>query len=293
MDWEVKCARCNHYYPIKDVFQHDNGYYCKKCYRQVKGLKSEVSPEVKCKLCGRTIAPGETRVKEGSVYCVLCYIQTFVPPVRDEVVQELTKFYHEEKCVTCGRVLTRFDDKIQDGGKFYCKPCYKKSTVVPSYGMVDKSGFTPRRGVTTVSDATVLFECATCGIILTPDKLKEDKEGRIRCPKCDAALPLRARAAEAAKQPQQADYSATAQLFKCLGDPCRVKIIDLLSRNELCVYEVVELTGFQYSAISYHLKMLKGLGLVQSAERGNFMVYSLTEKGSTVHEFIERSRGLP
>jgi predicted transcriptional regulator len=38
--------------------------------------------------------------------------------------------------------------------------------------------------------------------------------------------------------------------------------------------------------------MLKEMGIVQAYERGNFMVYSLTDKGETVHEFIERSRGL-
>jgi ArsR family transcriptional regulator len=79
-------------------------------------------------------------------------------------------------------------------------------------------------------------------------------------------------------------------LFKCLGDPCRVKIIESLSEKELCVFQFVDLTGFQYSAISYHLKLLKEMGLVQSCERGNFMVYSLTGKGAMVHEFIEKSR---
>ncbi len=52
------------------------------------------------------------------------------------------------------------------------------------------------------------------------------------------------------------------------------------------------MTGFQYSAISYHLKMLKDLGMIKAYERGNFMVYSLTEKGETVHEFITRSKDL-
>jgi predicted transcriptional regulator len=38
--------------------------------------------------------------------------------------------------------------------------------------------------------------------------------------------------------------------------------------------------------------MLKGMGPVRSSEKGNFMVYSLTDKGATIHEFIEKSRGL-
>jgi len=80
-----------------------------------------------------------------------------------------------------------------------------------------------------------------------------------------------------------------AQLFKCLGDPCRVKIIESLSQKELCVFEFVEITGYQYSALSYHLKTLKEMDLIRSFERGNFMVYSLTDKGQVIHEFIKRS----
>ena len=34
------------------------------------------------------------------------------------------------------------------------------------------------------------------------------------------------------------------------------------------------------------------MGVVKSYERGNFVVYSLTDKGTMVHEFIEKSKGL-
>jgi ArsR family transcriptional regulator len=77
-----------------------------------------------------------------------------------------------------------------------------------------------------------------------------------------------------------------------MGDPCRVKIIESLGEKEMCVFEFVDITGAQYSAISYHLKMLKELDIVRSFERGNFVVYSLTDKGRVVHEFIEKSKGL-
>jgi ArsR family transcriptional regulator len=58
------------------------------------------------------------------------------------------------------------------------------------------------------------------------------------------------------------------------------------------VFEFVDMTGSQYSAISYHLKLLKEMEMIKSYERGNFVVYSLTDKGETVHEFIEKSRDL-
>ncbi|BAI60640.1 ArsR family transcriptional regulator [Methanocella paludicola SANAE] len=141
-----------------------------------------------------------------------------------------------------------------------------------------------------------IIECAGCGGFFDIEALKGEKDGSVRCPTCGEDLPLRIRPAPKAKdnskKAQKEDFAETAQLFKCLGDPCRVKIIELLSDHELCVFEFVDMLGFQYSAVSYHLKMLKEMGIVQAYERGNFMVYSLTDKGETVHEFIERSRSL-
>ncbi len=156
------------------------------------------------------------------------------------------------------------------------------------------AGFKAERGVTALRDTVV--ECIHCGHIATSDTLKEDKAGKVRCPKCHKELPFRVKAPKSIpenhKDITKEDFADIAQLFKCLGDPCRVKIIELLSDHELYVFQFVDMLGFQYSAVSYHLKMLKEMGLVESCERGNFMAYSLTDKGETVHEFIERSRSI-
>ena len=160
------------------------------------------------------------------------------------------------------------------------------------------SGFFNQRGATALRDADNLVECTNCGWIITRDRLEKDARGKLRCPRCgrkSVAPPESAPKKDKSEKtkpekPGTEDFAVTAQLFKCLGDPCRVKIIESLSEKELCVFEFVDLTGFQYSAISYHLKMLKEMDLVQSSERGNFMVYSLTDKGTMVHEFIEKSR---
>ena len=58
------------------------------------------------------------------------------------------------------------------------------------------------------------------------------------------------------------------------------------------MFEFVEITGYQDSALSYHLKTLKEMDLIKSFERGNFMVYSLTDKGQIIHDFIQKSREL-
>jgi DNA-binding transcriptional ArsR family regulator len=85
------------------------------------------------------------------------------------------------------------------------------------------------------------------------------------------------------------DYADTSDIFKSLSDPARVKIIEALGIKELCVCVLVNVTGLQYSALSYHLKHLKDAGLVSSDKDGNFLIYSLTPKGEAVHEFIKRS----
>ena len=74
----------------------------------------------------------------------------------------------------------------------------------------------------------------------------------------------------------------TVRLFRVLSDPVRVRILRALDIGEMCVCVLVEATNYPYSALSYHLKMLKTVGLIKSKRDGNFLNYSLTEKGKKV-----------
>jgi ArsR family transcriptional regulator, lead/cadmium/zinc/bismuth-responsive transcriptional repressor len=85
------------------------------------------------------------------------------------------------------------------------------------------------------------------------------------------------------------DYSETGALFKGLADPARIKIIEALGVKELCVCVLVDITGLQYAALSYHLRSLKELGLISFRKDGNFFIYSLTPRGKDVHKFIKTS----
>ncbi len=91
---------------------------------------------------------------------------------------------------------------------------------------------------------------------------------------------------------KERDYGSTAELFKALADPGRVRIIEALGVRELCVCVLVEMTGLKYSALSYHLKTLKEEDLVSYRKDGNFLIYSLTPKGKAIHAFISESRKL-
>ena len=52
--------------------------------------------------------------------------------------------------------------------------------------------------------------------------------------------------------------SALADTFKVLGDATRVRILDVLSRDELCVGDIADILGLSESAVSHQLRLLRG-----------------------------------
>jgi ArsR family transcriptional regulator, lead/cadmium/zinc/bismuth-responsive transcriptional repressor len=69
-----------------------------------------------------------------------------------------------------------------------------------------------------------------------------------------------------------------AETFRALGDPTRVRILDALSRDELCVCDVATLIGLSESAVSHQLRLLRNLRLVRTRRDGRMMYYSLDDQ---------------
>ena len=63
--------------------------------------------------------------------------------------------------------------------------------------------------------------------------------------------------------------------FRALADPLRLKIVELLRSQELCVCELCERLNVNQSKLSFHLKHLKEASLVSSRQEGRWMYYSL------------------
>ncbi|MCQ1534300.1 winged helix-turn-helix transcriptional regulator [Methanosarcina sp. KYL-1] len=84
------------------------------------------------------------------------------------------------------------------------------------------------------------------------------------------------------------DVGEIVSLFKVLADPTRLKILKALEVQSLCVCVLVETTDHKHSALSYHLKLLKEAGLVDSRRERSFQVYELTEFGSLLLKTIEK-----
>lgn len=67
-----------------------------------------------------------------------------------------------------------------------------------------------------------------------------------------------------------------ADVFKALGNPVRLGIVELLERGELCVCDIVDHVGTDMSNVSKHLSILKKQGIVSDRREGLKIFYSLT-----------------
>lgn len=70
----------------------------------------------------------------------------------------------------------------------------------------------------------------------------------------------------------------TAELFGVLSDPTRLKIINALSRAELCVGDIAKTVGASDSAVSHQLRVLRNMKVVDHRREGKMALYSLRDK---------------
>ena len=62
-----------------------------------------------------------------------------------------------------------------------------------------------------------------------------------------------------------------------LGDVTRVRILDAISRTELCVGDIARLLGLSESAVSHQLRLLRGMRLVRPRRAGRMIFYALDD----------------
>ena len=77
--------------------------------------------------------------------------------------------------------------------------------------------------------------------------------------------------------PSDALLTRLAEIFRLLGDPTRVKILQALSIEELCVCDIASLLGTTKSAISHQLRLLRSLRVVRYRKAGRIVYYSLDD----------------
>lgn len=70
---------------------------------------------------------------------------------------------------------------------------------------------------------------------------------------------------------------ATADVFKALADPARVRIVNVLATSDgpVCVCNLIEPLGLSQPTVSHHLKTLTEAGLLDREQRGKWAYFSL------------------
>ena len=71
------------------------------------------------------------------------------------------------------------------------------------------------------------------------------------------------------------EFEARAKVFRALGHPARLAMLQALATGEQCVCELQELVGSDMSTVSKHLSVLKEAGVVSTRRKGSFAYYTL------------------
>lgn len=65
------------------------------------------------------------------------------------------------------------------------------------------------------------------------------------------------------------------RFFRALGDTTRLRILNLMGDQEVCVCYFVEIVGGPQPKISRHLAYLRGAGIVEARREGKWMHYRI------------------
>jgi ArsR family transcriptional regulator, arsenate/arsenite/antimonite-responsive transcriptional repressor len=113
---------------------------------------------------------------------------------------------------------------------------------------------------------------------------------RTELPVLDPSAPVACCAPLAAPVLSSEEAEATATLFRALGDPARVRIVNALATADepVCVCEFVGPLGLSQPTVSHHLKKLTDAGLLEREQRGRWAYYSLNpEAASTLAALVD------
>ena len=85
-------------------------------------------------------------------------------------------------------------------------------------------------------------------------------------------------------------YQAKAELFRTLGHPARIRILELLSERDHAVHELLAVIEIEPSNLSQQLAVLRRAGLVQQRREAGEVVYSVSVP--EVRDLLMAGRGI-
>ena len=73
------------------------------------------------------------------------------------------------------------------------------------------------------------------------------------------------------------EIKSLSKIFKILGEPNRLKILNSLGLECRPVSAIVASTGLTQTNVSFHLRILREAGLVKPEKNGSFVFYCLPD----------------
>jgi DNA-binding transcriptional ArsR family regulator len=77
-----------------------------------------------------------------------------------------------------------------------------------------------------------------------------------------------------------------SDIFRLLGEPTRLRILQALAGGEMCVYDLARGLEMSPSAISHQLRLLRALRLVRNRKQGREVYYAVDDE-HVVHLMAE------
>jgi ArsR family transcriptional regulator len=81
-------------------------------------------------------------------------------------------------------------------------------------------------------------------------------------------------------EPTAIEPAVAAPLFAALGDPARLRILAVLADSSRCVCDIRSAVPIAPNLLSYHLRVLRKVGLVEASRRGRWIDYHLAPQAA-------------
>ncbi|HET6511799.1 MAG TPA: metalloregulator ArsR/SmtB family transcription factor [Candidatus Kapabacteria bacterium] len=77
------------------------------------------------------------------------------------------------------------------------------------------------------------------------------------------------------------------ELLGAMSDPTRLRLLSLIQHNgEICVCDLIEITGLPQPKVSRHLATLRHAGWVTDRREGQWMHYSIASPATDLHRSL-------
>jgi len=83
-------------------------------------------------------------------------------------------------------------------------------------------------------------------------------------------------------EPISLEAERSAVVFAALADPARLRILSVLADAGRCVCDIRTAVPIAPNLLSYHLRVLRGAGLIEGSRRGRWIDYHLSAGAVTV-----------